>query len=86
MSTEQAFAGFGCTLQTGDVPADARRVGLTGQVLKLVAAEAKLQPGQVRALRVVLPPAQRAAFLQAVEQIDQLGDARALLPLLKAAP
>ena len=32
-----------------------------------------------------LPAAQRSAFLQAVEQIDQLPDARALLGLLKAA-
>jgi 2-methylcitrate dehydratase PrpD len=32
-----------------------------------------------------LPAAQRAAFLQAVEQIDELPDARALLGLLKAA-
>jgi 2-methylcitrate dehydratase PrpD len=33
-----------------------------------------------------LPAAQRAAFLQAVAQIDELPDARALLGLLKAAP
>ena len=31
-----------------------------------------------------LPAAQRNAFLQAVEQIDELPDARALLGLLKA--
>ena len=32
-----------------------------------------------------LPAAQRSAFLQAVEQIDQLPDARVLVGLLKAA-